>query len=127
MATPEIQAQIDVAIEQFRFEEAGLRELLRGPVAQDLARRAIAVQAQAIRNASEPPRGGPNSGSEPGKGPAVRTGRLRGSITYRLGEDSQGPFADVGSAVLYAPYVELGTTRMAARPFLKPAVESAGG
>lgn len=125
MATPEIQAQIDVAITQFKFNETGLRELLRGPVAADLARRAIAVETQAKRNASEPPRNGPHSGSEPGKGPAVRTGRLRGSITHRLGEDSEGPFADIGSAVLYAAYVELGTTRMAARPYLKPALEAA--
>ena len=52
----------------------------------------------------------------------VRTGRLRNSITY--GVDTAEPAVYIGSNVEYAPYVELGTSKMAARPFLKPAVEN---
>lgn len=119
MPTAAVTQEITLALEAFRFNEAGLRVLLAGPITQDLVRRAIRVEAQAKRNASQPPP------SIPGQGPSVRTGRLRGSITWRLGADVQSPYADVGSAVFYAPFVEYGTSRMEARPFLRPALEAA--
>ena len=50
----------------------------------------------------------------------VDTGNLRNSITYEVEMAEQAVY--VGSDVEYAPYVELGTSRMAARPFLKPAI-----
>lgn len=123
-----IRTEINAATLRFRYEEASVQALLRGPsgaVARDLTRRAIRVEALAKQNASQPPEFGPGSGSRPGGGPAVRTGRLRGSITFRLGEDALSLYADIGSAVLYAPYVEKGTSRMAARPFLRPALAAA--
>lgn len=50
----------------------------------------------------------------------VRTGNLKNSIqTWREGP---GMYA-VGTHVEYAPYVEFGTRRMAARPYLRPAAE----
>ena len=49
---------------------------------------------------------------------AVDTGRLRGSITHATADDA----AYIGTNVEYAPYVELGTYRMAERPFLRNAV-----
>lgn len=55
----------------------------------------------------------------------VRTGRLRNSISY--GVDTDEPAVYIGSNVEYAPYVELGTSKMMARPFLKPAVENYAG
>lgn len=128
MASALIQADISAAKLRFRWEETQLRSLLTsesGGVGRDLVRRAIRVEGAAKVNASEPPRNGPNTGSQPGRGPAVRTGRLRGSITWRLGRDVVGLFADVGTAVEYAPYVELGTSRMSARPFLRPALAAA--
>ena len=54
----------------------------------------------------------------------VRTGRLRNSITYAV--DTNEPAVYIGSNVEYAPYVELGTSKMRARPFLKPAAENYG-
>lgn len=51
-----------------------------------------------------------------------RTGHLLNSITY--GVDTNEPAVYIGSNVEYAPYVELGTTKMRARPYLKPAVEN---
>lgn len=119
MPSRAIQGEIKLAVERFRFNEAGLRELLHNEVSRDLVRRAIRVEAAAKKNASQPPP------SQPGTGPSVRTGRLRGSITWRLGQDAESPYADVGSAVFYAPFVELGTSKMAARPFLRPALEAA--
>ena len=51
----------------------------------------------------------------------VDTGRLRNSITHaRLDENTEV----IGSNVEYAPPVELGTRKMAARPFLRPAAEN---
>lgn len=47
-----------------------------------------------------------------------RTGRLRGSITGEY----DGNSAQVGTNVEYGPYVELGTSKMDARPFIKPAI-----
>lgn len=49
----------------------------------------------------------------------VDTGRLRNSITHTMDEDS----AYIGTNVEYAPYVELGTVRTRAQPFLTPAAE----
>lgn len=115
-------------VESFKLHHAELAAFLNnpgGPVARDLARRAINVESAAKINASQPHRDGPNSGSVPGDGPAVRTGRLRGSITWRLGQDELGLYADIGTNVEYGPYVELGTSRMAARPFLVPALPAA--
>lgn len=47
----------------------------------------------------------------------VDTGRLRNSITHT----TDGRDAYIGTNVEYAPYVEEGTRRAAAQPFLKPA------
>lgn len=48
----------------------------------------------------------------------VDTGRLRNSISNTHDEDS----AYIGTNVEYAAYVELGTSRRGAKPYLKPAV-----
>jgi hypothetical protein len=94
-----------------------------GGVARDLARRAVAVESAAKVNASGRP------------GPRVITGRLRSSISWRLGEDVVSIYADVGSNVYYARYVEEGHPTVAwghatgrntpAYPFLKPALAAA--
>ncbi len=110
----DVEADIASAIHSFKFNEHGLRELLEGPVEADLVRRAIRVEASAK-----------NYASGEGGGPHVRTGRLRGSITWRLGRDAVSPFVDVGSNVNYAVYVELGTSRAPAYPFLVPALSAA--
>lgn len=47
----------------------------------------------------------------------VDTGTLRNSITNTTDENA----AYIGTNVEYAPYVELGTVKMRARPYLKPA------
>ena len=47
----------------------------------------------------------------------VDTGNLRNSITHTNDEK----YAYIGTNVEYAPYVELGTSKMKPRPYLKPA------
>jgi len=100
------------------FNEFELQALLKstsGPVGRDLAQRAIRVESAAKRNASGRP------------GPNIQTGRLRSSITWALGTDLDGLFADIGSNVEYAGYVEEGTSHAPPYPYLKPALGAAGG
>jgi len=48
----------------------------------------------------------------------VDTGRLRSSITHEI----EGLTGRVGTNVEYARHVELGTHKMAAQPYLRPAL-----
>jgi len=50
----------------------------------------------------------------------VDTGNLRNSLTHEV----EGQEAYVGTPVSYAIFQELGTSKMAAQPFLNPALES---
>jgi len=62
----------------------------------------------------------PHTASAPGQAPMSDGGRLAGSITFdRTGDLT----ATVGSKLDYAFWLEYGTSRMAARPFFRPAVE----
>lgn len=84
-----------------------LLESAAGPVAKDLARRAVRVDAAAKRLCP------------------VDTGRLRSSINWRLAADARGLLALVGTNVHYAPHVEFGTFRTRPQPFLRPALQAA--
>lgn len=50
----------------------------------------------------------------------VDTGRLRNSITHRR----EGEAEVIGTNVEYAPYVEMGTQRTKAQPYLWPAAKN---
>lgn len=54
----------------------------------------------------------------------VDTGNLRASIQTEMNETADEYIAEVGTNVEYAGYVEYGTKKMDARPFLIPAFES---
>lgn len=54
----------------------------------------------------------------------VDTGNLRGSIAYEV--DTADNAVYIGTNVEYAPYVELGTSRQKAQPFLRPAASGHG-
>lgn len=49
----------------------------------------------------------------------VDTGRLRNSITHEVRMNENAVY--IGSNVEYAAFVEIGTKRMKARPYLRPA------
>ena len=56
----------------------------------------------------------------------VDTGRLRSSITRgEVERDGDSLSVDIGTNVEYAPYVEFGTSRRRAQPFLRPALKAA--
>lgn len=50
----------------------------------------------------------------------VDTGELRDSLKEQMNGDSQ---VDIGTVVEYSDYVELGTSRQQAQPYLRPAFE----
>lgn len=61
-----------------------------------------------------------HTASASGQPPMTDTGRLVNSIEFdKIGDLT----ATVGSKLAYATYLEYGTSRMAARPFFRPAVE----
>lgn len=101
-----------------RVYEDRLKSLVSGPggpIAQELARRAVRIESAAKQLC---PVGTPESTGKRG----YRGGRLRQSITWELGANSEGLYVDVGSNVEYALFVEMGTRYMAARPYLRPAL-----
>lgn len=53
----------------------------------------------------------------------VDTGNLRNSIAHERSTSEENTML-VGSNVHYAPFVELGTVKMTARPYLRPAIEN---
>lgn len=96
--------------DDIHFDHDALAALFASePISKELERRAIRVEGAAKQACP------------------VDTGRLRASITHQLGQDGEGLLADIGTDVEYAPYVEFGTRFMAAQPFLRPALGSAGG
>lgn len=50
----------------------------------------------------------------------VDTGNLRISLHFEVFSD----YAEVGTPVEYSPFVELGTARMAAQPYLRPSLDA---
>ncbi len=52
----------------------------------------------------------------------VDTGRLRNSITHDVEMSERAAY--IGSNVEYAAFVECGTSKMAPRPYLRPAAEN---
>lgn len=74
------------------------------------------VRAEAVKSISvSTTSAGPSS---PGDPPHADTGKLRQSLMVV----PQGDSVIVGTPLKYGLYLELGTSRMAARPFLRPAV-----
>ena len=102
------------------WDDVALALYFRSPesaVGRDLARRAVAVESQAKINATN------SRPSHRGGGPAVITGRLRASISWRLGEDELGMYADVGTNVDYAHWLD-GPDQVYDRPFLTNALSA---
>ena len=94
------------------IDDAALDRLFRstaGPVAKELKRLGVRVNRRAKQLAP------------------VDTGRLRSSIVNETQLDERGLVEIVGTDVEYAGHVELGTSRMAAQPYLRPALDAVRG
>lgn len=63
---------------------------------------------------------GSHQASAPGESPANWTGRLLNAI---MSEASGAKAVIVAAQTVYASWLEFGTRKMAARPFLKPAID----
>jgi len=57
----------------------------------------------------------------------VDTGRLRASITHETEKSGDEVIGRVGTNVEYGVYVEYGTDRASAKPYLRPALENNKG
>ena len=58
--------------------------------------------------------------SKPGEPPRKRTGTLQKSVAHAIRVEPDAVVARVGTAVRYGYYLEFGTRKMAARPWLRP-------
>lgn len=116
--------------EQLQRELRRLSDDLRREVGQVVLGAAVEMRADIVTSIERGPASGrtykksnptrTHTASAPGQPPMSDTGRLANSITFdRVGDLT----ATVGSALNYAPWLEYGTSRMAARPFFRPAVE----
>lgn len=75
--------------------------------------------ARAVRTAGE-------DAAETAKRLAPRdSSDMADSIESTPGTDAEGPYADVTVEPFYASFVEFGTSKMDAKPFMRPAVEQA--
>lgn len=110
---------------RIEWNEAALAELLTsptGPVARLLSTGGEKVTQEAKRLAPVSPKG---SHGRP-------SGYLRSQIGWHLGVDAAGLYVDIASPALsvdgapYGLFQEVGTSKMAAQPHLRPALLSIG-
>ena len=109
------------------FKEAS--ETARQKVAEAVARTTLAVHNASVKRIQNGPASGivyelyeprrTHQASAPGEPPMSDTGRLASSMQFEI----DGLTGYVFTPVEYGPYLEFGTSRMAARPFLLPSVE----
>tara|TARA_Y100001937_G_C6873274_1_gene221552 strand:- start:37 stop:447 length:411 start_codon:yes stop_codon:yes gene_type:complete len=91
---------------------------------------AIGVAGNLVRNtaitsiqtgAKSGRRYGKHTASAPGQAPATDTGFLQNNIILNI--EATGLVANVESRAKYSVFLEFGTTKMKARPFMFPALE----
>jgi len=108
---------------------AALAPMVQSKVEEALAATAYSVEAD-IKTAMAEPKTGElykrgkrmHQASAPGEAPAIDTGLLVNSIATA----QEGPLRySVAAAAEYAIHLEYGTHKMAARPFMRPAMERA--
>lgn len=102
---------------------AQIEGLLHRAAERAAAQARLAIQSPPKTGRIYMRRGRPHQASAPGEAPATDTGFLVNSIQTR----QSGYLSwDVLASAVYAVYLEVGTMRMAPRPFLLPAVLAQG-
>jgi HK97 gp10 family phage protein len=97
---------MSVTIKSYRKERE--KEILDS-LQKGLEKVGLIVERQAKINVSQ----------SPPKHPQVQTGRLRASITHNVNPGE----VEIGTNVVYGKYLEFGTSKMPAYPWLFPSVE----
>lgn len=107
---------------QILWNEVALAELLtstEGPVGIDMLRKGELVTQEAKRLAPTSPHG---SGGRP-------SGYLRSAIGMKMDKDNEGLYVDISTPATtetgapYGLFQEVGTSKMAAQPHLRPALD----
>lgn len=97
------------SLDTSRFEAAVKRELAK--VTAEARRAVTAAGEEAAQNAA---------------GLAPReSGKMADSIEATPGANTKGPFSDVTVEPFYSTFVEFGTSRQPARPFIRPSTQAA--
>ena len=108
----------NLSVELRNWRGKDLEALAKLTMAKRLEAAAILLQNEIKQDISEPSNKGATP-SAPGEPPHKDTGRLRASISREI--NAEELIARVGSNLAYAKFLELGTVKMAARPFLRKA------
>ena len=106
-------AEVEVTIENNADE---IKDMMAARIAQALETVGIQAEANAVTEVNRAVYDTPESPNY------TRTGNLRSSITHQV--DAEDLCTIIGCRIEYAPDVELGTSKMHARPFLRPAVSN---
>jgi hypothetical protein len=113
-------------VSAFVPDEQGFQVLLDSPegfVGRDLERRLInCVNAAKVYATGAPTALATN---REGRGPNVRTDRLRSSIAYEIVTEGAGLVGRYGTNVPYGFWLETGLRNGATYPFLRPAIPAA--
>lgn len=118
-----------VGLDELRRKASAAPELFKREVAKALYVGAIQVEKEAKQSILSGGKSGriytrrtvTHQASAPGEAPASDTGRLVGSIHTDL--DTASLTSTVKASTKYATPLEFGTSKMAARPFMFPALE----
>lgn len=113
----------------FKDNSAKFGAIARDAIEKAIVRGTIRVQRDAQRMTSE--HSGPTATnptavpSAPGQPPHKRTGTLTRSLDHEFyrEEGTKRFIGRMGTNVVYGRHLELGTTRMVARPYLRPAMD----
>lgn len=107
----------------------------RTEVSKAVRRGALRIENRAVEGIIDPPKTGriysskhrkgfKHQASAPGEFPAADSGRLHQSITSVMTLDGPDVYrSETGANTPYATFLELGTSRMAPRPFMQPAFD----
>jgi HK97 gp10 family phage protein len=126
----EFSVQIE-GLDQLQATSAQVKQAVASEVNKALFASAQQIRTEAITSIQNGEKSGrwykrrtvAHRASAPGEAPASDTGRLVNSITAYSGGDGEAFTVAGRGTALYAPLLEFGTSRIAPRPFMLPALE----